>query len=247
MNRCPQCGRTGDGKFCSECGVEMMTACWSCGQARPVRSKFCSHCSAPSEPPAAAGSGVTGSNVRIGDIGVLRGTIDASTHVSTSIGSQTNISGPVHVQYAGKREPTADEWLERGLTALRGRQYGAALKAFRQVVQLKPALADGYYYLGLAMLQGHRPKLVSLSIVQSVESQLRTATETDSQCTHAYLLWALVKQDAYVLNGMWDRPPTVAQLLNAAKMIDRRRVQEITGYVHAPGNQVWEWARSALK
>lgn len=251
MGQCPQCGYSGSGNFCPDCGVEMVIACWRCGEPRPVRAKFCSQCSAPSQPPATpgtgSGSGVSGSNVKIGDIGVLRGTIDASTHVSTSIGSQTNISGPVHVHYTGKREPTAEEWLERGLTALRGRQYDAAIDAFRQLLKLRPDSTDGYFYLAIALLKGHRPKLVSLATVRDVESQLRAAVELDAACSHAYLLWALVKQDAYVLNSIWDRPPTVAQLLRDARMLDRRRVQEVIEHVVAPGNEVWERARAALK
>lgn len=216
MNQCPQCGQAGDGKFCPECGVEMMTACWNCGQARAVRSKFCSHCNAPSEPPAAAGSGVTGGNVKIGDIGVLRGTIDASTHVSTSIGSQTNISGPVHINMsASSTEPSADVIIEKVRTALAARDYQLASHLASQAVRLYPDTAEGRYFQALAALRNRRPKLMALDETRAIESLIVSAIALDPQCHYLYFL-ALVRDDFYSTTGMRMPSPYPTDLVRQA-------------------------------
>ncbi len=250
MTQCPKCGASSAGKFCAQCGAPLPARCTSCGAVIGSGHRFCGECGAPapSDPLPRPGQGSPAVNV--GDIGVMRGTIDASTNVhnTTNIGSQTNISGPVHVHKSVERsEPNAEDHFRAGLRALQARLYHQAEQAFKQALQLRPGLTDAYYYLALVTLQGERPRLVSLAAVRSAEGFLSSATNIDSRCAHAFLLWALVKEDAYVLNGMEDRPPTVAQLLSKVGSIDRQRVHEITNLIGAPGNRVWDWAVTLTK
>lgn len=185
--------------------------------------------------------------MNVGDIGVMRGTIDASTNVhnTTHIGSQTNISGPVHVEVShGPREPTAEEWFARGVQSLQQRQYLQAVDAFAHATQRDPRHADAFFYQALAALQGQRPKLVSLATIRKVEGLLQTAATLRPDCAHASLLWAIVKQDAYVMNGMYDRPPTVKDLLGRVRSIAISPLEAILTHVPASGNSIWELARN---
>jgi len=176
----------------------------------------------------------------------MRGTIDASTNIrnTTNIGSQTNISGPVHVQVShGPREPTAEEWLARGTQSLAQRQYSPAADAFAHAAQRDPGNADALFYQALASLQGQRPKLISLGTIRRVEALLQAATNLQPDSTHVALLWAILKQDAYVMNGMYDRPPTVNDLVGRVRSIKSNHLDAILAHVPASGNPVWEMAR----
>lgn len=178
----------------------------------------------------------------------MRGVIDNSTHTTTTIGSQTNISGPVNIQMSqGRTEPSPEELLARARQELQTRQYTQMAETLKQVLQRTPSAVDPHFYLGLATFQGHRPKLASLATVRTAESYLRAAAELDRGCGHALLLWALVKEDAYVLNRMNDPEPKVPELLNRVRSVDRGHLAEIVAHVPAPGNRVWEWAGNRLK
>jgi len=168
----------------------------------------------------------------------MKGTVDASTH--TTIGQQTNYHGPVHMN-TGPKEPDADEWLARGKAALQSRLYPNAIEAFRQVAGLAPQQANAHYYLALSTLQGNRPRLVSLATIRNVESHLKNATQTDPACHHAFLLWAIVKEDYYVMNRIHETPPTVAQLLKSAGSIEKSYLSEIATHISASGNRIWQW------
>lgn len=249
MSQCPKCGALSAGKFCAQCGAPLPIRCAACGADVSVGHRFCADCGAPVQPDPQPRPGQSSPTVSVGDIGVMRGTIDASTNVhnTTNIGSQTNIAGPVHVQVSpGRREPTAEEVLGSGQRALQARLYAQAIQAFVQLIQMRPRMADAYYYLALATLQGERPRLVSLETIRVAEQHLRSAANADSDCAHALLLWAIVKEDAFVMNGMHDRPPTVTQLLERAGSVERRRVRELVSLMHAPGNKVWEWCNALV-
>ena len=237
---CPRCGAQASGKFCASCGAKLQQQCAACGALLTAADKFCGECGASvdasRDSPAAGG----GKSVAIGDIGVMRGTIDQSTHSHTTIGSQVNVSGDIHLQMSREGEATYEEMLAQGRQNLSKRLYAQAKELFARATQTRPDLADGFYYLALTTLQGKRPKLITLATVKTAEGHLRTAVETDPNHTPAKLLWALVKQDAYVLNGMSDRPPTVTDLLQGIGQIERSRIREITEQVQAPGNRVWE-------
>lgn len=246
MSQCPKCGASSAGKFCAQCGAPFPVRCAACGAVVGVGHRFCEECGTPVpsnlQPKSSQGSPA----VNVGDIGLMRGTIDASTNTqnTTNIGSQTNISGPVHVQVSqGPREPTAGECLERGMRSLQQRQYPQAADAFTQVTQRDPHNADAFFYLALASLQGQRPKLVSLGTVRKVEGLLQTATSLHPDCGHAFLLWAIVKQDAYVMNSMYDRPPTVKDLIGCVRSVRPGPLEAILMHVPAPGNPVWDRAR----
>lgn len=45
---CPECGTTGEGRFCAQCGTPLAAVeCPSCGTTLPAGSRFCSRCGSP--------------------------------------------------------------------------------------------------------------------------------------------------------------------------------------------------------
>jgi hypothetical protein len=176
--------------------------------------------------------------VTIGDIGVMRGTIDQSTYTNTTIDSQTTIHGDVHVHKP--KVATYAEQLLKGKGLLKLHLYSEAMDAFSDAIQLDSRQADAFYYLALASLQGNRPRLVSLATVRRVETQLESAAATQQTCGHAYLLWALVKEDAYVMNGINPRTPTINELIRLSGAVARQYLAEIAEHVPARGNRIWE-------
>lgn len=237
MRKCLACGCEGNGNFCPDCGKPMAELCRHCQQPIDVADRFCSRCGKPVLREDDSRTG--GRTISFGDVGVMKGSIDASTH--TTIGQQTTFHGPVHMNMVPK-EPDAAEWMTRGKTALQSKLYTQAMDAFRQAASRSPALADAHYYLALATLQGNRPRLVSLSTIRVVESHLQNATRTNPLCHHAFLLWAIVKEDYYVMNRIHESPPTVAQLLKSAGSVEKSYLSEITTHMSAPSNRIWQWA-----
>jgi len=127
-----------------------------------------------------------------------------------------------------------------GIKYLQQHSYKQAIKSLSTALEKAAGTADLHYYLALAMSGDQRPKLLALSTVRAIEKHLHTATEIDPTCGHAYLLWALVKYDYYVLNGMFDRSPRIPQLLACARMVERDRLREVLSHVRMPGNKIWE-------
>jgi RNA polymerase subunit RPABC4/transcription elongation factor Spt4 len=119
MLRCFKCGYVGDTPFCPQCGERLAPVCTHCGQHVSSEDKWCSHCGqALSTSSENDGSDTAASpGFSFGDVGMFKGNIDPSTHshVTTTIGSQVNVTGPLQVQVAGG--PAAEELFSRGLAA----------------------------------------------------------------------------------------------------------------------------------
>ena len=220
-------------KFCPQCGARL-----------PANARFCVECGAeiPTETLGSPPGHVSGGQVSIGDVGVLRGNIDASTHVSTHIDSQTNIGGDLNI-HMGSREPSAEDIFDQSISALQVKNYPLAVHLFEQYTAKNPTDADGFYYLALASFQGNRPKFAQLTTIRTVENALRTATQIDPNCSHAFLLWALIKEDFYVANAMKVPPPAIAELTSRIHSVSKIHAAEIITHVPCPRNKIWEWLR----
>jgi len=220
-----------------------MKFCPQCGAALPSNARFCIECGAEipaTVQPRPSVESVTGGSVTIGDVGVLRGNIDASTHVSTHIDSQTNIGGDVNI-HMGAQEPSAQEIFEKALTALQLKNYPLAVQLFEKYTTMNPTDANGYYYLALTSFHGSRPKMAKLSTIRTIEGHLRTAAGLDPTCSPAFLLWAIVKQDYYAANSMRMTPPPISELISHVHSIDKKHAREIITHLPTPRNEIWEW------
>ena len=218
-----------------------------CGARLPANARFCMECGAeiPTETPGSPPGHVSGGQVTIGDVGVLRGNIDASTHVSTHIDSQTNIGGDLNI-HMGPREPSAEDIFDQALSALQVKNYSLAVHLFEKYTAKNPTDADGFYYLALASFHGHRPRKARLDTIRTIEGYLQTAYQLDPTSAHTRLLWAIIKQDYYEANGMKTPPPSIAELTAGVRSISRHHAQEILTHLPASRSSIWEGLRSGL-
>ena len=69
-----------------------------------------------------------------------------------------------------------------------------------------PEYPDAYYYYGLSLIRGRRPKLLSLSEVKRIEDYLKTAVQLDARPAKYYYLAAILKYDYYLSNGLLCNP-----------------------------------------
>lgn len=145
--------------------------------------------------------------------------------------------------YHSPPPPTAVDFFEQGRNLLKKRQYTPAIIALEKTIELDPDFAYANYYLAMALLEGNRPKLVSLKTVRSIEKHLKRTIELQPQDSGAYILWAFVKYDYYVLNGMYDRPPSHQDLLHKVSRINSTQAQEILTITNAEGNSVLQWLK----
>jgi tetratricopeptide (TPR) repeat protein len=88
-----------------------------------------------------------------------------------------------------------------------------ATKFFGKAIESIPDSADAYYYQAIAQLKGRRPKVLGLTDIRKVEEYLNAAIQLDNSRAKYYSLWALVKYDFYLKNGMKMNPPTLDELL----------------------------------
>ena len=69
-----------------------------------------------------------------------------------------------------------------------------------------PDCADAYYYYGLALIRGRRPKTLSLAEVRRIEQYLDTALQLNPRQAKYYYLAAILKFDYYLSNGLTCNP-----------------------------------------
>ncbi|MEM2144420.1 MAG: tetratricopeptide repeat protein [Candidatus Jordarchaeaceae archaeon] len=128
---------------------------------------------------------------------------------------QTGINKYInHYKQLLKDEPNNGEincamgicYLELGL-------YDLAIKYFSVAVEQIPNYADAYYYYALALLKGKRPKVLTLTEIKKIEDYLKAAIQIDDTKSKYYFLWALIKHDFYIKNGLRVNPPTFEELI----------------------------------
>ena len=95
--------------------------------------------------------------------------------------------------------------------------YDLATKNFKRTLQLMPEYADAYYYYGISLVRGRRPKLLSLSEVRLIERYVETALQLDDRPAKYYYLAAILKFEYYLSNGLICRPPSPDELFFVAE------------------------------
>lgn len=164
------------------------------------------------------------SSASIGDIGMVKGNVDFSTH----IGSQINVGSGAMVQIEGVPQKTALlDLLARGQSALNTHNYSLALNVLKQATELYPDIAQGWYLLALALLKGRRPKVLALDELRAAEGALLTAISLESSRAHYYYALALLRDDFYRCNGMRMPAPSPVELVSQAEtaQMDRSEIK----------------------
>lgn len=139
---------------------------------------------------------------------------------------------------------TALELLRKGKSLLAAKSYPQAIKTLEQSLEQDSELAEVHYYLSIALLRGNRPKLLNISTIRTIENHLQTVIRLQPKQGGAYVLWALIKYDFYVLNGMFDRSPSYQDLLNQNWSLSHSQANEILNIASADGNLVWQWLKN---
>jgi hypothetical protein len=220
MVRCPSCGSESAGRFCPNCGESLQRLCPGCGGTVDPGHSFCASCGTPlsgqppedAQPPGAS---------TIGDIGMVRGNLDASTH----IGVQANIAGPVTVQ-VGAHQPSAEDLVAQGRRLLDARAYRDATAVLQDALSADPSSPHASLLLALTLLAGRNPDVVRSDVIQRAESHLLVAMESEDAHDVALVVLGVIKHDHYVANGMNEGQPTLHQIvqeLQGARLSRRDR------------------------
>lgn len=145
--------------------------------------------------------------------------------------------------------PNATELLEKGKTLLAIKSYSHAKKIFEQCLEITPDIPEVYCYLSISLVRGRRPKLLDLSTIRIIENHLKIAIQIQPNLGFAYVLWALIKYDFYVQNGMHDRSPSYQDLLQKNWSLSQHQVQEIIQYMELlreSDNPVFLWLQKQI-
>ena len=104
-----------------------------------------------------------------------------------------------------------------GLSYLDLHLYDRALEYLKKAIGKGSREANLHYYIALASLGGKQPRVLSYARIKEVESYIRAAIREDRGSSNAMLLWAIIKYDYYLSNGLAVPPPSIEELLVAAQ------------------------------
>lgn len=126
-----------------------------------------------------------------------------------------------------------DALLAVGICYLKLGLFELADRFLRHLIDAHPADPSGYYYRGICILKGKRPRTASLPIIREAEQLIGTALELDPANGRYDVLLAAIRHDYYVLNGMRVPDPAPEDLVASAeaKHVDRLEVEQIFGLI----------------
>jgi len=123
-----------------------------------------------------------------------------------------------------------------GICYLNLRLYDLAIKYFAKAIEHLPGYGDVYYYYALALLKGRRPKVLPLTEIRKIEEYLNAAIQIDNTKSKYYYLWALIKYDFYIKNGLKVNKPTFEELISQAKSYTYEEAEIEKMLQHCPVN-----------
>ena len=122
------------------------------------------------------------------------------------------------------------------LCSLRLLLYEPAAEYLRRYLELHPDDDSAHYYQAIALLCGKRPRSLKLPKVREIERCLEQAIRLHDRDSHYLYLLAAVRQDYYVANGLTHSPPSMGELLRAARrgVRDPRELNQLLECVDLP-------------
>ena len=126
--------------------------------------------------------------------------------------------------------------------------YGESLLLLDKVLIADEEIGDAYYYHGLAILKGRRPKSALKSDADKIIRDLSAAISFDSQQAHYYYLLALVWYDFYVMNGFSVKQYEIESLLARAGCIpvDTPKCEELLRHTNFPESPIIDMLKQRL-
>jgi hypothetical protein len=125
------------------------------------------------------------------------------------------------------QEPAPDVLYHQGKQAYKRRLYRRSEELLSKAIARGYSSGNAHYYLSLALLRGMRPSRHNATTIQSIEDNLRVATQLAEHCPHAYALWVAVKDDYYLKHGRMDSGPPTAFLRDQARGISPEHAREL--------------------
>lgn len=107
--------------------------------------------------------------------------------------------------------------------------YDLATKFFSKAIEQIPDYGDVYYYYALALIKGRKPKVLTLTEIKKIEEYINAAIQIDNSRAKYYYLWALIKYDFYMKNGLRMSPPNLEELIEQgnSKEYDRQEIDKM--------------------
>lgn len=126
-----------------------------------------------------------------------------------------------------------DALMATGICYLKLGLFDLADRFLRQLIEAHPADPSGYYYRGISVLKGKRPRTASLPVIREAEQLIGAALELDPANGRYDVLLAAIRYDYYVLNGMRVPFPAPEDLVASAeaKHVDQLEVEQIFGLI----------------
>lgn len=146
----------------------------------------------------------------------------------------------LYEEQVGKSPRQAKYQLALGLFYLDRRLYSRAVKSLEVAHDRDPLDADVLYYLALALISGRQPAVLRFSTIQQIEECIRGAIEIDDHQAHLFYLWALIKYEYYLVNGLKDSPPAIEELVTLAQKrpLSASEVRHMLEHIQVADNPV---------
>lgn len=171
--------------------------------------------------------------------------IEGGVHITTTLSELDDLDPATKAELLAQYEQKVRDYPENakyhfalGLGYLDRRLYDLAVASFKRALGKGMREADLYYYLALAVIGGKQPRGLGLSRIKEVEAFLEAAVCQDEGSPHFKALWALVKHDYYLSNGLRVPPPSIEDLLSTIvnRRLSRDELRMIMKHVPVPAS-----------
>jgi tetratricopeptide (TPR) repeat protein len=101
-----------------------------------------------------------------------------------------------------------------GLCYLDLKLYDLSCKYFAKVIEQIPDFSDAYYYCALSNIKGKKIKLITMKETKYIEQLLHAALQLNPNRSVYYYLYAVIKYEYYLKNGLLIGSPSIEELLD---------------------------------
>lgn len=138
--------------------------------------------------------------------------------------------------------------MAKAVRLLHTEHYEEAISLLDKVILSDEEIADAYYYRGLSILKGRRPKSVLKSSAEKITRDLSAAINLESDHAHYYYLLALVLYDFFLMNGFHVNEAQITSLIEDAEncVIDLPKCNELIRHTDSPNSPVIDFLKQRM-